>query len=111
MNTDRGIQRAISIGEANKRVTELAQNWCAHLRVELRGGVGIVEQMTGLPIGMRAITCEYARARGIAGMDLEHVAIDFYERNCIGCQDRRPVRLPNLLELASISTPPPATNG
>ena len=26
--------------------SELAQNWCAHLSVELRGGVGLVEQMT-----------------------------------------------------------------
>lgn len=44
---DREIERAVAIGEANKRVLELAQNWCAHLSVELRGGVGIIEQMTG----------------------------------------------------------------
>ncbi len=96
---DREIQRAVEIGEANKRVLELAQNWCAHLSVEQRGGVGIVEQMTGLPIGMRAITCPHARAAGFAGMDLEYVALDFYDRNCVGCAERRPVRLPNLLEL------------
>lgn len=71
MDTDREMQRAIAIGEANKRVLELAQNWCAHLRVELRGGVGLVEQMTGLPIGMRAIVCSHARAAGFAAMDLE----------------------------------------
>src|SRR5215467_6800420 len=99
MDTDRAIQHAIAIGEANKRVLELAQNWCAHLTVELRGGVGLVEQTTGLPIGMRAITCPHARAAGFAAMDLERVALDFYERNCIGCAERRPVRLPNLLEL------------
>lgn len=99
MDTDREIQRAIDIGQANKEVLELAQNWCAHLTVESWGGVGLVEQMTGLPIGIRRIRCPYARAVGIAAMDLEHVALDFYDRNCVGCKERRPVRLPNLLQL------------
>jgi hypothetical protein len=101
MDMEREIQDAVAIGEANKRVLELAQNWCAHLSVEVSGGVGLVEQMTGLPIGMRAIRCPHARAAGFAGMDLERVALAFYERNCIGCAERRPVRLPNLLELVN----------
>lgn len=99
MSIDQKIQEAVARGEANKRILELAQNWCMHLRVELRGGVGMVEIQTGLPIGMRAITCPYARADGIAAMDLKAVALDFYDRNCVGCLDRKPVRMPNLSEL------------
>jgi hypothetical protein len=37
-------------------------------------------------------------------MDLEHIAIDFYERNCADCKDRKPVRLPNLLQLVQQKT-------
>ena len=89
----------MEIGQANKEVIRLAQNFCAHLTVEIAGGVGLVEQTTGLPIGMRRIRCPYAKAAGFAGMDFEHIALDFYDRNCVGCTDRHPVRLPNLLEL------------
>src|SRR3990167_1385053 len=99
MNTDREIQRAMEIGQANQEVIALAQNFCAHLTVEIAGGVGLVEQSTGLPIGMRSIRCPYAKAAGFAGMDFEHIALDFYDRNCVGCKDRQPVRLPNLLQL------------
>jgi len=101
MDIDRDIQRAMDIGRANQKVLELVRNWCAHLVVEIPpwGGVGLLEQATGLPIGMRHIRCQYARAAGIAGMDLERVALDFYDRNCVGCKERRPVRLPNLLQL------------
>src|SRR5580704_14346399 len=89
------------IGQANKAIIELAQNWCAHLSVEKFGGTGIVEVETGLPIGMRRFKCPYASAAGMAGMDLGHVVLDFYDRNCAGCQQRLPVRLPNLSQLVS----------
>jgi len=32
-------------------------------------------------------------------MDLEFVALDFYDRNCATCSQRKPVGLPNLMEL------------
>jgi hypothetical protein len=101
MSTDQKIQETIALGQANKRVLELAQNWCLHLRAELRGGIGMVEMATKLPIGMRAITCPYARADGLAGMDLKAIALDFYDRNCVGCLDRKPGRFPNLSELVT----------
>jgi hypothetical protein len=101
VSIDRTIEEAVTIGQANKRTMELVQNWCAHARVEPRGGIGMVEQSTGLPIGMRAMTCPYAKAAGFAAMDLAAVALDFYDRNCVGCTDRRPVRMPNLSELVA----------
>ncbi|MBA5867588.1 MAG: hypothetical protein GDA67_12930 [Nitrospira sp. CR1.3] len=101
MDTNREIKRAIEIGERNKEVMELAQNWCAHLRFEITGGVGLVEQQTGLPIGARCIRCPYAKVSGFAGMDLTFVTLDFYDRNCHDCNDRRPVRLPNLSKMVA----------
>lgn len=99
MDTERQINEAMEIGRANQEIIQLLQNWCAHLVVEIWGGVGLVEQATGLPIGMRRITCPYAKASGIAAMDMSHVALDFYDRNCNGCPDRMPVRLPNITSL------------
>jgi hypothetical protein len=98
---DDGIARAIQIGESNARIIELAQNWCAHLEVEKNGGTGLVEMQTGLPIGMRSFKCVHASAAGFAGMALERIALDFYDRNCAGCSKRSPVRLPNLSQLVA----------
>jgi hypothetical protein len=98
---DDEIQKAIRIGETNKEVIQLAHNWCGHLGVEIRGGVGLVEAETGLPIGMRSFKCPYASAQGFAGMDLRSIVLDFYDRNCVGCKQRLPIRLPNLSGLVA----------
>jgi hypothetical protein len=55
--------------------------------------------MSGLPIGPRSLTCPHASASGFSGMDLKFIAFDFYDRNCVGCAHRKPVRRPNLSEL------------
>lgn len=96
---DRAIQEAIAIGKRNAEIITLIQNWCAHARIVQQGGVGLVEQMYGLPVGMRSISCIHARASGWAGMDLANIALDFHDRNCVGCPHREPVRLPNLTDL------------
>jgi hypothetical protein len=93
------FEKAFRIGEANAKVIELARNWCAHIEVEKSGGTGIIEAQTGLPIGMRSFKCTHASAAGWAGMDLETIALDFHDRNCVGCTKRIPVRLPNLSQL------------
>jgi hypothetical protein len=33
LDTEQQFQRAIAMGEANKRALELVQNWCAHLAI------------------------------------------------------------------------------
>ena len=99
MSTDRDIERAVASGERNKRTVELVHNWCAHARVKKMGGVGLIEQQTGLPIGHHAMECDHAPAAGMATWDLADAALDFYDRNCIGCDKRQVVRLPNLSEL------------
>jgi hypothetical protein len=43
----------------------------------------------------------HASAAGFAGMDLHSIVLDFYDRNCTGCQKRIPVMLPNLSQLVT----------
>jgi hypothetical protein len=80
-------------------VLPLIGNWCAHARVVIEGGTGLLEQQSGLPIGARRMTCAYERARGQTSMRLADNALDFYDRNCVDCAERQPVGIPNLLQL------------
>jgi hypothetical protein len=84
VDTEKHVQGAIALGEANKHTLELVQNWCANIRIEKKGWGGIIEQMNGLPIGPRSLVCPYAIAPGFSGSDLKFLAVDFYDRNCVG---------------------------
>lgn len=101
MSRDRDIERAVVSGERNQRTMELVRNWCAHAKVAKFGGIGLVEQQTGFPIGHHYMTCDHAPAGGMATWDLADAAVDFYDRNCVQCDKRQPVRLPNLSELVA----------
>ncbi len=93
------FDRYLELGIANKEVIRLASNWCAHLDVHKTGGNGLLEESTGLPIGFRTFACKHATGGGISSMNLRHVALNFYDRNCVGCPHRQPVGLPNLSQL------------
>lgn len=99
MAADRDIQDAIASGERNKQAMELIHNWCRHARIQKAGGTGLVELQTGLPIGHHYMACDHAPAGGLATWNLDDAALDFHDRNCIGCTHRIPVRLPNLTSL------------
>jgi hypothetical protein len=98
---DPRIRQAIEIGAKNRRTLGLLQNWCAHVRIEKAGGVGVVEQMTGDPIGHHFVVCDHAVPGGWASWDLAESAIQFHDTNCVGCPHRRPVGLPSLAELVA----------
>ena len=97
MRLDRDFKKAIDAGERNHTGFELVRNWCAHVRVEKFGGTGIVEQMTGLPIGNHGLKCDHASPGGIYSWDIRESALDFHDRNCVDCKKRKPVGVPNLL--------------
>lgn len=101
MNINAGIQRAIEIGKRNQEIETLMTNYCHHAKVEpwVGGGRGMVEEMTGLPIGMRIVRCVHATQPSMAGMNLEAIALGFYERSCLSCSFRKPGRLPNISAL------------
>ena len=98
MNEDE-IEEAIQTGRRNNEALQLVHNFCSHARVVNRGGVGLIAQMTGLPIGMLGVHCDHAPASGMAGWHLEPIAVDFYDQNCAHCDKRVAVRMPNLLKL------------
>jgi len=43
--------------------------------------------------------CDFAPEGGMASWDLRDAVVDFYDSNCATCTHRRPLRLPNLLEI------------
>lgn len=93
------IERVLPGGRENQKFIELGKAWCTHIRTDRSMlGIGLVEQMTGLPITGGKFTCDFARNPGnLVGMMLSATALDFYEDNCLGCQDRSPGgRVPNL---------------
>ncbi|HEY5067092.1 MAG TPA: hypothetical protein VIJ04_19995 [Xanthobacteraceae bacterium] len=90
------FQEAVAIGEKNQRTLELLHNWCGHVRVRKHGGVGMVEQMTGLPIGHHFLECQHAPPGGMAAWDLAETALDFHDRNCMDCKFRKAMGFPTL---------------
>jgi hypothetical protein len=97
----RSLEEAYRLGEANADALRLAKNWCSHLEAERArmAGVGIPEQMTGLPISPREFRCEYAERPTTVFSRAMDAVLDFYDTNCVGCEHRIPVRIPNLLLL------------
>jgi hypothetical protein len=94
---DRNFKRATDAGERNRTGFELVRNWCAHVRIEKFGGTGVIEEMTGLPIGNHGLKCDHATPGGIYSWDIRESALDFYDRNCVDCKKRKPAGVPNLL--------------
>ncbi len=93
------IKKYREIGERNKIALTLMRNWCAHAEVVTEGGVGLIQQATGLPLAMSRFTCVHERAPGAISMHVERNALDFHDRNCFDCTKREPVGLPNLSHL------------
>ena len=96
---DDQIEQAVAIGQQNEHLISLGKAWCTHIRTNRSGfGVGVVEEMTGLPIAGGRFTCDFAqRSDGFAGMLIEASALGFYEDNCKGCPHRATGgRIPNL---------------
>src|SRR5919201_4715396 len=92
------IADVLAIGRRNQEIIRLAKAWCRNVRRD-RGplGVGIPEQMTGLPVSGGSLACDYAEPATMFGMQLEASAIDFYRRNCVGCKYHAPTaHVPNL---------------
>ncbi len=93
------FQSAIEIGERNAEMLSLAKAWCTHARADRSMmGVGLVEEMTGLPISGGRLTCDYAHDPPLfSGMELGRSALVLYEQNCCDCEHRAPGgRIPNL---------------
>src|SRR5690606_25523519 len=99
MISKRTIDEAIANGQRNRDTMRLIANWCSNAQVESMGN-GLLAQQTGLPIGHHGLRCDFATDGGSSfSYELSDAAINFYDRNCIGCTHRKGGRLPNILEL------------
>lgn len=102
MNLDSHIEQTVAQGQRNLETWELIRNHCTHARVErMGGGVGLIEQQTGLPIGHFSLACEHSDGSRFGAWDLQHGAVDFYRRCCIDCPHRNPTNIPNLATLVA----------
>ncbi len=89
------VALAEAIGRRNAEILELAARWCRHLTLDQsHAGVGVVQQMTGLPVSGGEFRCEYATQRVGSPMRLELSAVEFYEANCVGCAQRDAADIP-----------------
>ncbi len=96
------IQETVEMGKRNLETLNLARNFCKYFTAEKAPwrGSGLVEQITGLPTGFMICKCKFARnPGGISSTIFEDVALNFYENNCIDCDKREPLNIPNLLML------------
>src|SRR6202008_3029954 len=101
MAKDDRIEQAQKWGADNKRAMDLAHNWCANISFKRLGGVGLVERMSGLPIGHFAPQCQHAPNTQSYGANLAQSVVGFYDDNCATCTFRKPVGIPNLLTLVT----------
>jgi hypothetical protein len=99
MDAEDEFQRYREIGERNTVVLTLVRNWCQHAEVAFEGSGGMFQAVTGLPIAMSRVTCKHERSPAAMSMHLESNALDFYDRNCVDCDKRVAVNLPNLSSL------------
>ena len=96
---DDQVEQAVEIGRENADLISLGKAWCTHIRTDRsEWGVGLVEEMTGLPITGGRFSCDFARQpTEFSGMQLAASALGFYEDNCKGCPNRESGgRVPNL---------------
>jgi hypothetical protein len=98
VTSDARTDEFTALGRRNLEVIGLVTRHCRHARVELSPlmGHGMLEAVTGLPINGREVRCPHAANGSMAGMQMESIAIDFYRRNCVGCEHRDTAGVPNL---------------
>lgn len=93
------FDEAIENGKRNRDAIQLVRNWCAHAKVVVDAR-GMLAARTGLPIGHHHIRCDFATDDStLSCFEVSDAALDFYDRNCVDCAHRQPVRIPNISEL------------
>ena len=96
---DSKLQKIIDDGKKNATTLELVKNWCAHVRLKKNGGIGLIEQQTGYPIGHHGLECDFAADGTGYYWDLALSALELYDQQCATCTNRRAVGFPNLTQL------------
>jgi hypothetical protein len=91
-------KNAVEAGQRNLRATKLLSNWCFHAELVRSPGRGMIEAVTGLPIGHMGVECKFSKKNSMHCWLLEDSAYDFYLSNCKDCKERVPVGIPNIMD-------------
>lgn len=81
-------EEMLKLGEENAEYIRNVRNWCKHFRVEMKSA-GLLAEMSGLPIGSHAISCQYSEGWTEA-MNLPWIIPEFIVTYCAGCQYHEP---------------------
>ena len=91
-------RNAVEAGQRNLRATKLLSNWCFHAELVRSPGRGMIEAVTGLPIGHMGVECKFSKKNSMHCWLLEDATYDFYLSNCKDCEERVPVGIPNIMD-------------
>jgi len=85
---ERENERALKLGTENAENIKNAKSWCMHFRAKMVSA-GLLAQMSGLPIGSHAISCQYAEGSS-ESMNLPWIIPEFIVSNCAKCRHHMP---------------------
>lgn len=77
MRKDDRIEGYVAAGKRNAEAMDLMRNWCAHARTRRLGGVGMIEEMSGFPIGHFSMECDHAPEGGMSAYYFGDAALVF----------------------------------
>lgn len=95
-NSDERINELVRQGEKNKKTAQSFKNWCSNVRISRFGGIGLVEQVTNLPIGLLGFDCDHATETSLHSWNSDDAVINFYLTNCESCDKRSPGKGPGI---------------
>lgn len=85
---ERENEDMIKLGIENAEHIRQATSWCKHFRIEMTSS-GLLAQMSRLPIGSHAISCQYAESSH-ESMNLPWIIPAFIVENCVECPHHSP---------------------
>ena len=92
---ERHMQKMIELGKQNAELLPKVKGWCKHIQVRMTSR-GMLAEISNLPIGSIAISCEHASNGGIESMHLQEVAASFILKNCRGCPFHQTADIDNI---------------
>lgn len=82
------FQESVKLGKENAECIRQMLSWCKNAEIKRVAG-GLYEQMTGLPIGLHGISCQFVEGESQA-MDLKWIFSDFLVQHCANCPHHKP---------------------
>lgn len=82
------FKESVELGKENAECIRQMLSWCKNAEIKREGG-GLYQQMTGLPIGLNGIGCQFVEGESL-GMDLKWIFSTFLVQHCANCPHHTP---------------------